>query len=84
MSTGVQNPNPLRKRSRFTGVVWSVKNRNPARGAWKARIMVNGKMHHLGYFKDEEEAARAYDRAIIKFRGERLKMNFPGGDDVSN
>lgn len=73
-----------RKRSRFTGVVWSWNGRTRRGGKWKARIMAGGRMHHLGYFHDEEEAARAYDRAVAALGQDGLKMNFPGGIHVGS
>jgi hypothetical protein len=41
-----------------------------------------GKNHHLGYFVDEEEAARAYDRAARAHHGEKAQLNVPAeGED---
>ena len=34
-------------------------------------------IHHLGFFKDEQDAARAYDRAVVDFRGASGVTNFP-------
>ncbi len=34
-------------------------------------------MQYIGYYDDEAEAARAYDRAILKFRGPGHRINFP-------
>jgi len=59
------------KSSKFKGVSWHEQNIN-----WRAYIKVNGKHIHLGYFDIEEAAAKAYDRAAIKYFGEFAKLNF--------
>lgn len=50
-------------------------------GRWEAHIWLDGKQRHLGTFGDAETAARAYDKAAIRFRGAtgtgRLELNFP-------
>jgi len=40
--------------SGYRGVSW-----NKASQKWKAGVTLDGKMHHIGYFDDEVEAARA-------------------------
>ncbi len=52
-------------------------------GKWRARIQVNGKNTCLGYFYNKIIAARAYDRAAIKYHGEFICLNFPRSDYVS-
>ncbi|HLK61573.1 MAG TPA: AP2 domain-containing protein [Chthonomonadaceae bacterium] len=56
----------------YKGVYWK-----KSVGRWVARISVEGKQRHLGYFRDEEEAACAYDRAARIAYGEYARLNFP-------
>src|SRR5665213_3414122 len=58
--------------SGFKGVSWH-------KGASKyvAQIRVDRKLRHLGYFVDEIEAAKAYDRAARAAFGEFAVLNFP-------
>lgn len=44
---------------------------------WEAHVWRQGKQAYLGGYKDEEEAARAYDMAVLKIRGREAETNFP-------
>jgi hypothetical protein len=47
---------------------------------WQARILVHGKVTHLGYYETEEAAARVYDRVSIALHGDHAQTNFAGGE----
>jgi hypothetical protein len=63
------------KSSAFVGLSWNKRNRK-----WEARIQHDGKMQpRLGYFDDEQEAARAFDTAARRLRGDEAHGGRAGG-----
>ena len=50
--------------SRFIGVSWHKQEKR-----WRASIMVERKVHNLGYFDNESDASNAFDVAEVKLRG---------------
>jgi hypothetical protein len=46
-----------------------------AKQAWIAYIGAECKLIHLGYYKNKEEAAKAYNKAAIKYHGEFASPN---------
>lgn len=65
--------NKPKGKSEYLGV--SSTKRRP--GRWHVRISCNGVRHHVGYFKSEIEAAKAYDRKARELEGGVAKTNFP-------
>ena len=62
-------------RSRFRGVSWRARQ-----SIWVSAIKTNKKVTFLGCYKDEEDAARAYDVAAIEQHGNFARTNFPRAD----
>jgi len=56
--------------SQYRGVCWYRLG-----GKWQARIKVDGRERHLGYFEDEEDAADAYDTAALAAWGSFAYLN---------
>jgi hypothetical protein len=72
-SQNSQNRGKVRRRcrSRYKGVGYSERLRK-----WRAQICFRGRKKHLGYYADEAEAARAYDRAARRYHGRFARLNF--------
>jgi len=66
------NRRPHGRTSRYKGVY-----RDKRRNKFVARIYTNGKQIFIGYFDDEIEAAKAYDRKARELFGEFAYLNFP-------
>ena len=58
--------------SQYRGVSWDKK-----RGYWNTQVVSKGKMVFFGRYKNEIEAAKAYDAAARKYHGEFARLNFP-------
>ena len=59
----------VNRSSNYVGVIW-----NKMKRKWEVRITFNGKRHHLGYYLDENEAARMYDKQAALLN---RPVNFP-------
>jgi hypothetical protein len=67
------NRKQFRKRqtSKYTGVSWIKQIKK-----WRVIICYKRKNIHIGYFKDEKQAAKAYDKAAKQYHGEFASLNF--------
>lgn len=53
--------------SRYKGVYWDTRKRR-----WRVVVRWQGVRHELGLFKDDVEAARAYDTALLEIVGPEI------------
>jgi len=77
LATLAQNIRHRRKfkipsRSGYKGVDWVARQRK-----WRARITINRRRIYLGSFKNQIQAAEAYDKAAEKYHGRFAVLNFP-------
>lgn len=74
----MRNQKPIKgKSSQYKGVSW-----DKSHNRWQSYIHINDYKKHIGYFKDEIQAARAYDAEAIKLFGEYARLNFNQGKEV--
>lgn len=70
------NTNPISKgKSMYKGVHPAYVKKKDNKIRWTARIKVGSKYTSLGYFKTEEEAAKAYNIEAIKHHGDFASLN---------
>jgi len=56
--------------SKYVGVSW-----NRQSNKWQAQVRENGKIKYLGRFINEDDAARAYNKAAVESYGEFANLN---------
>ena len=70
-----KSPNKI---SKYKGVCW-----HKEASKWRAYISYDGKYHHLGFYKKEEDAAKAYDLAAQEHYGKYACLNFQQIEDIA-
>lgn len=68
------NQRKSRGSSRFKGVAW-----DKIHGAWQAGVKKDGIRHHIGTFRDEADAAQAYNFKAEELFGPYARLNTPEG-----
>lgn len=58
--------------SGYKGISW-----HAGAGRWRARVHINGRRKHIGFFGSPEAAAKAYDTVIKEMHGDFARLNFP-------
>lgn len=65
----IKSKNP---RSFYRGVGWDSNAKK-----WRSRIRIRSKSYELGYFKNDTDAAKAYDKIKYKYTKDVSVLNFP-------
>lgn len=65
-----------RQSSTFKGICW-----NKVRQTWLVRVLYKGERVYVGNFRDEIEAAKAYDKKAIELLGSGAILNFSSSID---
>jgi hypothetical protein len=72
-SAGLNNHNRIKSKnasSKYFGVYFNKKDKN-----WKSEISYDGKRHYIGTFKEEIDAAKAYNKKAIEFYKDNANLN---------
>lgn len=67
-------------KSGYKGVSRTKENRSKP---WLAAICINGKQTYIGHYSTPEEAARAYDKKALTYKGEFASLNFKQTEGIS-
>ena len=68
-----QRPQSRQMYSKFKGVSYCRRKGDIKK--WYAYIKIKGERHFLGYYKKEEDAARAYNNAALRYFDEFARLN---------
>ncbi|MGA2915217.1 MAG: AP2 domain-containing protein, partial [Sedimentisphaerales bacterium] len=82
--TIAENNYNSRKTSRTTTSIYKGVSKCKKTNKWRAVICANEIDMHLGYFDSEIEAAKTYDEAAKKYRGEFAALNFSHPDEIAS
>ena len=77
LCTNTQNQGNRAKQKRPATSKYKGVDLRACSGRYRAQIHRGGKVINLGNFANEEDAARAYDRAAREYFGEFARCNFP-------
>lgn len=61
----------MSKKSQYKGVTWYEPYKK-----WVAYVYYKRKRYYAGYFEDEIEAAKAYNKKALEIKGDKAKLNF--------